>query len=164
MCSSSISSPHLQKLKNRQVEGPLVLVTKANWNQASWISDLFTNYKPEVSTMMLRKGKSCALCEKHHLGPFHAHSNGLTQISEKTQKFPWKMGEPLHLRILASALHQRWFLPQHVMQKRSSSLSRPKRQPHVSHSNLTGSMTPRLPPSSYNSLFKNNFSSRVYHI
>lgn len=99
MCSSSTSCPHLQKKKSRQVEGPLVLVTKANRNQASWTSDQFTNYKPEVLTMMLRKRKSCALCGKHHrafcgkhhLGPFHTHCNGLKQISEKTQQFPWKM-------------------------------------------------------------------------
>ena len=86
--------------------------------------------------------------------------NGLQWVSEKTQQSLGKteghcaLGPLLVLSVRGDSL------PQHTMQKRGSTLTRPKYQPMSPHTELI----PLLPPSSYNSLFQANFSGRVYHI
>lgn len=140
-----------------------MLVTKANWNQASWTSDLLSNYKPEVSTMMLRKSKSCALCGKHYLGPFHTHRNRLKQISGKTQQFPWQTENHCTLgSSLVRCIRDDFTPTRHAKEGRFP--TRPKCQLHVSRTPIWQRAWHHACPQVPITVFKNNFSSRVYHI
>lgn len=136
---------------------------KAHWVQASWIPGLFTNYQPEVSSVMLRKNKSSTLWGKHHLGPFHTRHKGLGGSRRRLGNSQGRRRVTAS-RTLTSAPGQSRCFTQHIMQKRGGTLTRPESQPLSLTFSSDRHRDSTLAPKFLWLSFQNNFSGRIYHI
>lgn len=108
-----------------------------------------------LTIMLKRKAKLSPYVESITWNPAHAPQCTNDGLREETA-IPRGAGGTQHRATLSNSLGQRGFFTPIIMQKGGGALTRPKYQPCLSRSALTGSMIPCLPPSS-NSFFPGQF-------